>query len=45
MKKKKLTIKNENMAPISDLVLRTYICNYIYSLIRLSAKFAKKKNV
>lgn len=31
------------MAPISDLVLRTYICNYIYSLIRLSAKFAKKK--
>lgn len=32
------------MTPIIDLVLGAYICNYIYSLIRLSAKLAKKLN-
>lgn len=31
------------MAPFSNLVLRACICNYIYSLIRLSAKLSKKK--
>lgn len=30
------------MAPNSELVLRNLICNYIYSLIRLSTKFAKQ---
>jgi hypothetical protein len=30
------------MAPISELVLRIYNCSYIYSLIRLSTKLAKK---
>lgn len=30
------------MAPISELVLRTLTCHYIYSLIRLSTKFVKK---
>lgn len=35
----------ENMAPISELVLRTSICNYIYSLTTLATKLAKKKKV
>lgn len=30
------------MAPVSELVPRTSICHYIYSLIRLSTKLAKK---
>lgn len=31
------------MALFSNLELRACICNYIYSLIRLSAKLSKKK--
>lgn len=30
------------MAPISELVLRAYICSYIYSLIRLATLILKK---